>query len=187
MPKEPTVQAWAWRLKDLMRERGRTGRLVERELGWGTGYMSQILRDGPPALKVGHVLAIVQAIGVTPAEYFAGLYGLEPAPPADPAELRRVVREILAEERREHGGRPDEVRDFVRQLMREEGAAGPIDRAEIREVVSDVVREELLRLVQTPRAPEAVPAGDGGRSGARPGRRGRSKLERRDDEEREER
>lgn len=162
MPKEPTVLTWAWRLKDLMRERGRTGRAVERELGWGTGYMSQILRDGPPALKVEHVLAILRVIGVPPADFFAGLYGLEAPVPADRDEIRRVLEEVVAEGRA--GDDDDRLRATVRRLLREERQELVIDRDEIRAVVGDIVREELMRLAAGPGAPRQPSAGDAGAS-----------------------
>jgi transcriptional regulator with XRE-family HTH domain len=167
--KEPTALTWSWKLKDLMRERGRTGRSVERELGWGTGYISQILRDGPPALKVDHVLAILKAIGMPAAEFFADLYGLRPPAAARPdrSAMRAAVEEVFAglgdRDRRELEG----VRRFVRRLVREEGPGRQIDRAEIRRVVGEAVREELVKLARGEARP--VPTGEaGGREPRRP-------------------
>jgi hypothetical protein len=147
-----------------MRERGRTGRSIERQLGWSTGYLSQILRDGPPALKVEHVLAILEALEVPPPEFFARLYDLAPVAPAPPA---------YAPEGHGLGG----ARAFVRRLVREEGLAQGIDRDEIRRVVSEVVRAELLRFVAgvgepTPQGPERA----GGRRAQGRGAGGRSFL-----------
>lgn len=169
MAKEPTVVTWSWKLKDLMRERGRTGRSVERELGWGTGYISQILRDGPPALKVDHVLAILKAIGVPTAEFFADLYGLRPPAVGKPdrTAVRVAVEEVFAG-LGERGGRELEaVRRFVRRLVREEGPGRQVDRAEIRRVVGEAVREELVKLARGGAGP-LPPAGAGGREPRRP-------------------
>jgi hypothetical protein len=52
--REKEIRRWSWRLRDLMREGGRTQRSLEVEAGWGKGYLTQVLRDGRPALKVEH-------------------------------------------------------------------------------------------------------------------------------------
>jgi hypothetical protein len=150
--KQPTIQAWSWKLKDLMRSSGRTGRSVERQLRWGTGYMSQILREGPPALKVEHVLSILEAIEVPPGEFFADLYDLAPRAQADAtqSEIRKVVEEMLEEQRQRERAELDDVRRYVRELVQQQGTARSVDRDEIRSVVGEIVREEFLRIARTP-------------------------------------
>jgi transcriptional regulator with XRE-family HTH domain len=96
------LAAWSHRLRVLMTERNRTQRSVERDLGWGTGYLSQLLRADPPDLKVKHFLAILDNLGVSARTFVAGL---------------------------DRGGRTagslgemsgEEVRGFVARLLREE-------------------------------------------------------------------
>lgn len=86
---------WSHRLRLYITERGRSQRSVERQLGWGAGYLSQLLRPEPPHLKVKHVLAILRALDVPPAAFFAGLYDLRLPEPAD--DLRHMTRKDLQE------------------------------------------------------------------------------------------
>lgn len=97
---EAHVRRWAWRLRDLLREHSRTFRSIEAELGWSAGYLSQVLGPGTPALKVEHVLQVLEILAVSPQEYFADLYGLGlPVRPAggaggwtiDPSQIDRAV------------------------------------------------------------------------------------------------
>jgi len=84
---------WSHRLRLYITERGRSQRSVERQLGWGAGYLSQLLRPEPPHLKVKHVLAVLRALEVPPAAFFAGLYDLRLPEPAD--DLRHMSRNDL--------------------------------------------------------------------------------------------
>lgn len=98
----PQIRRWSWRLRDLLREHGRTFREIEEELGWSSGYLSQVLAPGTPALKVEHVLQVLDVLGVSAAEFFADLYGLGlPVRPdegagrwtIDPDQIERAVAE----------------------------------------------------------------------------------------------
>lgn len=101
---EREVQEWSHRLRLWMTDRSRSQRSVERQLGWGTGYLSQLLRPDPPHLKIKHLLAVLHAIGVPPAVFFADLYGLRPAESGD--ELTQMSR--------------TELQGFVARTLREE-------------------------------------------------------------------
>jgi transcriptional regulator with XRE-family HTH domain len=99
---EAHIRRWSWRLRDLLHERSRTFRSVEAELGWSSGYLSQILAPGTPALKVEHVLHVLDVLGVSAPEFFADLYGLGlPVRPEgdggrwtiDPDQIDRAVAE----------------------------------------------------------------------------------------------
>ncbi len=99
---ESHIRRWSWRLRDLLREHSRTFRSVEVELGWSSGYLSQVLAPGTPALKVEHVLQVLDVLEVPAAEYFADLYGLGlPMRPdeepgrwtIDPGQIDRAVAE----------------------------------------------------------------------------------------------
>lgn len=123
------------RLAELLRLKilgsGHTQREVERRLHWGKGYISQLLR-GSFDLKVKHVYAILEVIGLSPEAFFGELYRLVPAEggveaargaagrhrPAGtmgPEELealrpffKQLIRELLEEERAQEPQTPGE-------------------------------------------------------------------------------
>jgi transcriptional regulator with XRE-family HTH domain len=96
------VKRWSHHLRLWMTERGRSQRSVEREVGWGVGYLSQLLRPSPPDLKVRQLLAILRVLQVTPQAFFGGLYseedGATEMPPLSREELRDFVSQALREE-----------------------------------------------------------------------------------------
>jgi transcriptional regulator with XRE-family HTH domain len=51
-------------------------REIEREVGWANGALGRIL-EGERALRYSHVIAVLDAIGVPPVQFFAAAY---PAP-----------------------------------------------------------------------------------------------------------
>lgn len=95
------IQAEIERVKALLKRTiagsGTSQREVERQLGWGEGYVSQILR-GKVAFKFKHCFAILTVIGVAPEKFFAVLVA-ESRPRRSPNALReevgRLVRELL--------------------------------------------------------------------------------------------
>ena len=96
------VQRWSNQLRLWVTAQGRSQRSVERELGWGSGYLSQLFRPTPPDLKIKHVLGILRAIKVPPKLFFSGLYGRD----SNPDDLRNMTR--------------DEVLDFIALSLRQE-------------------------------------------------------------------
>ncbi len=102
-------------------------RALEQRLGWSAGYVSRVL-NGPIELKVGHVFAILGAIGKDPAEFFR-----ETFPP------RFSLRPAGAEE----------------ALGRGRGGAGELDPRDrhIRQVVLEMVEEFVAGASAGPRAP----------------------------------
>lgn len=78
-------------LRTSMRILGVTNREIEKRLGVSVGYLSRLFH-GSVELKVEHVLAITQAIGLHPAEFFHLLY---PQPPARPSEAAQKLRSAL--------------------------------------------------------------------------------------------
>jgi transcriptional regulator with XRE-family HTH domain len=69
----PDVDQLAHHLRLWIQARRVTLQAVEKELGMGVGYLGQLLR-GNLDLKVKHVLAVLEVIGVEPAEFFSSLY-----------------------------------------------------------------------------------------------------------------
>lgn len=103
MPSDDTeVLHWSHHLKLWLTDRGRSQRSVEEALGWGVGYLSQLLRPGSPDLKVKHLLAILKELRVSPREFFAGLYAgdeeLEDVETMSREEIRELVSQSLREE-----------------------------------------------------------------------------------------
>ncbi|HYG61982.1 MAG TPA: helix-turn-helix transcriptional regulator [Thermoanaerobaculia bacterium] len=78
-------------LRTSMRILGVTNREIEKRLGVSVGYLSRLFH-GSVELKVEHVLAITQAIGLHPAELFHLLY---PQLPARPTEASLKLRSAL--------------------------------------------------------------------------------------------
>ena len=95
-------------LKRTIARAGFSQKEVERRLGWGDGYISQILR-GKVVFKLKHCFAILAVIGVPSDDFFAELYtpsalpASAQAPPApmlalgSEAALREQVEEIVRE------------------------------------------------------------------------------------------
>ncbi|HVF59921.1 MAG TPA: helix-turn-helix transcriptional regulator [Thermoanaerobaculia bacterium] len=81
---EADVRKVAEGLKRKIREAGLTYKEVEERAGMGRDYLRQVLR-GSVKLRFGHVLTLLQVLGVPPADFFAEVYG--PAPAAPPAPL----------------------------------------------------------------------------------------------------
>lgn len=96
------VQRWSQQLRLWLAAQGRSQRSVERELGWGAGYLSQLFRPTPPDLKIKHVVGILRVLKVPLQVFFTGLYGRQ----EDPDDLRAMSRE--------------ELLDFIALSLREE-------------------------------------------------------------------
>ena len=60
-------------LRNRIRERGYTQLEVQKALGWGRSYISQLLTK-QKALRVEQVLLILQVVGDDPGAFFAELY-----------------------------------------------------------------------------------------------------------------
>src|SRR5215207_455342 len=74
------VQAVADHLRLCIQARRITLRSIERQVGMPQGYLGQLLR-GNLDLKLKHLLAVLDAIGMEPLEFFASMSG-RPALPA---------------------------------------------------------------------------------------------------------
>jgi transcriptional regulator with XRE-family HTH domain len=70
----------------------RTRQSVEQELGLSSGYLSKIL-GGTVDLRVRHILAISEAAGMDPANFFALAY---PRRGLQDSETRRVIANVQA-------------------------------------------------------------------------------------------
>lgn len=147
------IRRWSWRLRDLMREAGRTQRSIEQEAGWGKGYLTQVLGEGRPALKVEHVMTILDLLGVSIEDFFSGLYDLHPGPGAeglDAAAVERMIdrrlEEVLSVERTERRRQLERLRAQVHELRTAARRRSP---QEVREAVEKALSRELQRLAES--------------------------------------
>lgn len=110
------IDAEIRRISELLKRKiagaGTSQKAVERTLGWGDGYISQILA-GKVTLKFRHVFSILDVIGISPAEFFGELYG--PAGGSDGIGVRPVGRTVPRDELRR------EVEAVVREILAREG------------------------------------------------------------------
>jgi lambda repressor-like predicted transcriptional regulator len=67
------VEAVRQSLAAAVERSGLSRREIDRRAGWTENYLSQVLRDAAD-LKVAHVVAVLRAIGVSPAEFFVKIY-----------------------------------------------------------------------------------------------------------------
>jgi transcriptional regulator with XRE-family HTH domain len=117
-------------LRRKIRGAGLTYGMVEERLGWGQGYLSQVL-NGKVHLKLEHFFAVAKALGLSPQKLFAELAappaGTSAAPGTAAAPARAVrgrspsakgpVPLVLADPKWE--GTADELRSFIVTTVRE--------------------------------------------------------------------
>jgi transcriptional regulator with XRE-family HTH domain len=118
--------------RTAMRILGITNRDVEKKLGVSPSYLSRLF-SGTIELKVEHVMELVAAIGLEPAEFFHLAYPRLPEPGSDSAQrLRQTLRDLQPASPEARPGAPtqDEIDQMLmkslRKLLAEEGkvAAG---------------------------------------------------------------
>jgi transcriptional regulator with XRE-family HTH domain len=118
--------------RTAMRILGITNRDVEKKLGVSPSYLSRLF-SGTIELKVEHVMELVAAIGLEPAEFFHLAYPRLPEPGSDSAQrLRQTLRDLQPASPEARPGVPtqDEIDQMLmkslRKLLVEEGkvAAG---------------------------------------------------------------
>jgi transcriptional regulator with XRE-family HTH domain len=165
--RQKEIRRWSWRLRDLMREAGRTQRSVEQEAGWGKGYLTQVLGEDRPALKVEHVVTILDLLGASLEDFFSGLYNLHPGPGAaglDTAAVERMIdrrlEDLLSAEREERQRQLERLRAEIQRLRAGDRRRTP---QEVREAVEKALSRELQRLAES--------AAKGGKKKPRPKKR----------------
>lgn len=130
-------------LRAAMRERKVTQLHVQEVMGWGKSYISQIMTH-QKRLQVGQLLAILHAMGVTPRDFFAQLYGFPLVLPGKPggAYPTRTARESEIAEAPAWESLIDSIDDtpvLVRAIARTIVHHGVVDAAEL---VAAIRREE---------------------------------------------
>ncbi len=141
-------------LRHRIRERGYTQLDVQKELGWGRSYISQLLTK-QKALRVEQVLLILRVIGADPASFFGELYppiggGGQPGSEPYPSTLYRWAAESSIAEPAEAYDRAwrgrdrqsfDELRSLVRGLVGLLADKELIDLDDLTSVVKDLASE----------------------------------------------
>lgn len=106
------------RLRLLVHYAPSTPRAIERRAGFSRGYLSQILA-GNLHLRVEHLLAVVLALDLDPAEFFDGLFTDRRYRPrrSDDAPPRRDATQALSLElAKRYGVGLDSLDDLLRRL-----------------------------------------------------------------------
>lgn len=102
-------------LATVVRVAGRSRQSLERQIGLSSGYLSKIL-GGTVELRVEHILMIVEAIGLSPGDFFRLAY-----PPgtlsAEAARLVEQVREALGQKDAPHPGAPNAFDEQVKASL----------------------------------------------------------------------
>jgi transcriptional regulator with XRE-family HTH domain len=80
-------------LKATVRFKGIPHRVIEREMGLSTGYLSRIL-SGKVELRIEHVLGVCRAVGLPPAAFFEAAYPSRELD-AETARLVAALQELL--------------------------------------------------------------------------------------------
>ena len=104
-------------LDRLVRLSGRSRRSIERDLGLGSSGLSKIL-GGTVRLQLGHVLMIVEALGVQPWEFFRWAYPSH----GRTSPLMEKVRDLTMEDLEEEDSPEfdDRVKRSLLRLLRED-------------------------------------------------------------------
>lgn len=97
MASHPEERRIAGLLRELIVQSGAPLESVERALGWGEGRLRDLL-DGRLRLGVEDVLEVLPLLNITPPDFFAWLYGFEPASsvPASESGARKADPGALA-------------------------------------------------------------------------------------------
>ncbi|HEX4962559.1 MAG TPA: helix-turn-helix transcriptional regulator [Thermoanaerobaculia bacterium] len=82
-------------LATIVRIAGRTRQSLEVQLGLSSGYLSKIL-GGTVDLRARHVLAIVEALGMEPAEFFRLAFPRHRKPSESGTSARRLIEDVQA-------------------------------------------------------------------------------------------
>ncbi|HEX4955246.1 MAG TPA: helix-turn-helix transcriptional regulator [Thermoanaerobaculia bacterium] len=112
MMSEEPAERLARQLGAKIREAGFTQGEVSRRLRWGPDYVNQLLR-GNLDLRLDHVYAVLDTIGVSPGHFFGSLHG--DAASQQQYFLTRLLPELLAEAFEPEGREANEERTAVRR------------------------------------------------------------------------
>jgi transcriptional regulator with XRE-family HTH domain len=113
---DPQTERVAEALRDAIRRQKSSQRKVERALSQGKGYLSQLF-NGKADLKLKHVFSVLGVIGISPEDFFVGLY--------DRSDPVGSVRSLVSRAHLE-----DDLQEIKFRLARLEGrAAAKPDRA----------------------------------------------------------
>ena len=125
-PSEAATEAEASRLADLLtllvRMSGRSHRSIEKELGFGSAFLSKILR-GEVRLQATHILKICEVLEVDPYHFFKMAYPKAKKPPG-PIILQGRVAAGLTPVDEEDADLEERIKRILRRLLKEDAPAG---------------------------------------------------------------
>ncbi|MFY9824438.1 MAG: hypothetical protein WAM82_23885 [Thermoanaerobaculia bacterium] len=103
-------------LATVVRVAGRTRQSLEAQIGLSSGYLSKIL-GGTVELRARHVLAIVEAVGMDPADFFRLAFPKRRQPNGG-TSARRLIEDVQAALGQEPAGEPAAGSNFDEQVKR---------------------------------------------------------------------
>lgn len=106
----------AQHLYELLRIQKRSQRSIEQQLGLGSAGLSKIL-NGTIRLQIGHVLMILDVLGVSPGQFFRAVYPKEEPEHPTLAKLREIKGDL--KEGEDSPVFDDRVRRSLLRLLRE--------------------------------------------------------------------
>lgn len=117
-----TAAAEVSAVADLLRRKvpgcGLSQKEVERRLGWGEGYLSQVL-TGKVDLKFHHFFAVLEVLRVSPRDFFAELRGAAALKPVAGPAPSRAAEAVGHELGGPWQGSREELRAFVVDVVQE--------------------------------------------------------------------
>jgi transcriptional regulator with XRE-family HTH domain len=94
-PLDQGVQRLADVLATVVRVSGRSRQSLEQQIGLSSGYLSKIL-GGAVELRARHILMVLAAVGMDPADFFRLAYPRPAQPGAEGQEARRLAEGVQA-------------------------------------------------------------------------------------------
>jgi transcriptional regulator with XRE-family HTH domain len=103
-------------LATVVRVAGRTRQSLEEQIGLSSGYLSKIL-GGTVDLRARHILTILDAVGMEPAEFFRLAFP-RPQAQSSGANARRLIENVQEALGQGPASEPPSSPDFDQQVRR---------------------------------------------------------------------
>jgi transcriptional regulator with XRE-family HTH domain len=119
-PYDDEVRRLAEVLATVVRVAGRTRQSLEGQIGLSSGYLSKIL-GGTVDLRARHILSIVEAVGMDPADFFRLAFPRRRQPNGDGTGARRLIEDVQAALGQGPAAEPETSPNFDEQVKRSLG------------------------------------------------------------------
>jgi hypothetical protein len=107
-------------LATVVRVAGRTRQSLEGQIGLSSGYLSKIL-GGTVDLRARHILSIVEAVGMDPADFFRLAFPRRRQPNGGGTGSRRLIEDVQAALGQGPAAEPEPSPNFDEQVKRSLG------------------------------------------------------------------